>query len=183
MQNLSRGAAQAGAAIDIARQLESAMEALGATGKGLHEKASSVEGKLPAALIKKLRFIASVRNKIVHEDDLLSDDDFSAFAESGKQAVEELEKAIAGGKAAKPRPKSKRRKEAPPRPDATATEGVMVRAGRTIRLGGLVFLGGVAFVFLLMVLGTDGPGLWIGAFGLYFLLGWQVLRKSRRAAS
>lgn len=182
MQNLSKGAAQAGVAIDIARQLETTLEAFGARGKGLHEKTSSVEGKLPEALVKKLRFIASVRNKIVHEDDLMPDDDFSAFAESGQQAMEDLKDAIAKCKSGDLRPKSKARKKASPRPAPTSTDGLMARTGRAIRLGGLVFLGGIAIVFLLMVLGSDGPRLWGGAFVTYFLLGGYFLRKNRRAS-
>lgn len=41
----------------------------GAEGKGLHEKISSIEGCIPNDLIKKLRKIASIRNKQVHSDD------------------------------------------------------------------------------------------------------------------
>lgn len=183
MQNLSRGAAQAGVAIDISRRIETALEAAGATGKGLHEKTGSIEGRLPPALVRKLRFIASVRNKIVHEDEVLPEEDFSAFAESGRLAMEELEKAMAGGKAGKPRPKSKPRgNKAAPRPAPPAAEAMVVQAGRTARRGGMAFLGGAALVFLLMVLGGDGPELWAGAFAIYFLLGWHYLRRSRRAA-
>lgn len=40
-----------------------------AVGKGLHEKTTSVEHQLDAATVKKLRFIASVRNRLMHEDD------------------------------------------------------------------------------------------------------------------
>jgi hypothetical protein len=182
LQNLSRGAAQAGVAIDISRRIETALEAAGATGKGLHEKASSIEGRLPPGLVRKLRFIASVRNKIVHEDEVLPEEDFSAFAESGRLAMEELERAMAGGKGGKPRPKSKPRGKAAPRPAPPAAEAMVVQAGRTARRGGMAFLGGAALVFLLMVLGGDGPELWAGAFAIYFLLGWHYLRRTRRAA-
>ena len=51
------------------KRLEKMLEArLGASGRGLHEKTSSVEGKLTPGLVKRLRFIATVRNKLVHED-------------------------------------------------------------------------------------------------------------------
>ena len=55
-------------AITRTKALESLLEqALGATGKGLHEKVTSVQDRLPPPLVKKLRFVATVRNKIVHE--------------------------------------------------------------------------------------------------------------------
>lgn len=180
LQNLSKAAAQAGIAIDIARRLESALGALGATGKGLHEKTSSVSAKLPAALVEKLRFIASVRNKIAHEDALLPDEDFSAFEQSGRQAIEELAAASAG---AKPGAKAKPRKKAKPGPrPAAARDEMPASAGILVRQGVLAFFAGIVLVFLLMILGGEGPGLWGGAFAIYFLLGSLVLRKSRRAA-
>lgn len=39
-----------------------------AVGKGLHEKTTSVERQLSAPVVRQLRFIASVRNKLMHED-------------------------------------------------------------------------------------------------------------------
>lgn len=183
MQNLSKGAAQAGGAIDIARQLETVLESIGATGKGLHEKTSSVEATLPAALVRKLRFVASVRNKIVHEDELLPDDDFAEFLETGKLAIAELATTGAEGKARKPRAKGKTRKKSPPRPGSNAKDAGTLWSAPVLRQVGFAFLGGIALVFLLMVLGNDGPKLWIGAFLVYFALGGFVLRKIRRATT
>ena len=40
-----------------------------ADGKGLHQLISSCEERLPHDVIGKLRYIATIRNKIVHEDD------------------------------------------------------------------------------------------------------------------
>ncbi|PFG58770.1 hypothetical protein ATG66_0079 [Vibrio sp. ES.051] len=40
-----------------------------AEGKGLHQLINSCEERLPHDVIAKLRFIATVRNKVVHEDD------------------------------------------------------------------------------------------------------------------
>ncbi|OAN16942.1 hypothetical protein A3K86_08370 [Photobacterium jeanii] len=45
-----------------------------AEGKGLHQLISSCETRLPHEIIPKLRFIASVRNKVVHEDGYKLDD-------------------------------------------------------------------------------------------------------------
>ncbi|WP_413113083.1 DUF4145 domain-containing protein [Thaumasiovibrio sp. DFM-14] len=39
-----------------------------AEGKGLHQLISSCEERLPHELIPKLRYIATMRNKVVHED-------------------------------------------------------------------------------------------------------------------
>lgn len=51
------------------RAIEGFLGKLGATGKGLHEKATSIEKELDEQTIKKIRFIASIRNKAVHVDD------------------------------------------------------------------------------------------------------------------
>jgi len=40
----------------------------GAEGRGLHEKLSSVEGRIPQFIQKKIRYIATMRNKATHED-------------------------------------------------------------------------------------------------------------------
>jgi hypothetical protein len=60
-------------AIEIAvkecKKLESLLEQqFGATGRGLHEKVSSVGGRLPPELVKQIRYIATIRNNLVHED-------------------------------------------------------------------------------------------------------------------
>ncbi|PMH45440.1 DUF4145 domain-containing protein [Vibrio sp. 10N.286.49.B3] len=39
-----------------------------AEGKGLHQLITSCEGRLPHDVVGKLRFIATVRNKLLHED-------------------------------------------------------------------------------------------------------------------
>lgn len=55
--------------IKIAQNMETVLEEdYGATGKGLHEKASSVESQIPPDVMKKIRFIATIRNKAVHDD-------------------------------------------------------------------------------------------------------------------
>lgn len=183
MENLSKGTIQAGLAVDIARRLESALESLGATGKGLHEKVGSIEGKLPEALATKLRFIASVRNKIVHEDELLPDEDIAVFVETGKQAVEALGAIGAKGRPAKARSQANARKRAKPRRAPASKRQTLARTGEAIRLGGALLLAGLVLVFLLVLLGKDGSALWIGAFSIYFLLGGYFLKKLRQASA
>lgn len=38
-----------------------------ATGKGLHEKVTSVSSQLTPKLCKRLRFLATIRNRLIHE--------------------------------------------------------------------------------------------------------------------
>ena len=40
----------------------------GARGRGLHALVSSVEGQLPAKTVRKLRWVATLRNKVIHEE-------------------------------------------------------------------------------------------------------------------
>ena len=51
------------------RKLESLLRAhYHAEGKGLHQLITSCEERLPREVIGRLRFIATMRNKIVHEE-------------------------------------------------------------------------------------------------------------------
>jgi hypothetical protein len=78
-------------AITRVKALEALLEqALGATGKGLHEKVTSVQDRLAPPLVKKLRFIATVRNKIVHEADYQQIDDRDGFVRACDEAEAEL---------------------------------------------------------------------------------------------
>jgi len=56
--------------ISRVKKIESDLVKIGAEGRGLHEKLSSIESKLEEKLIKKIRFAASVRNKLIHDDDV-----------------------------------------------------------------------------------------------------------------
>ncbi len=55
-----------------------------AEGKGLHQLISSCEERLPHEVIKKLRFIATMRNKVVHEEGYKLEDK-SAFKATCKE--------------------------------------------------------------------------------------------------
>ncbi len=63
---------------------------LGAQGRGLHEKVTSVEHRLTSRLIGKLRFIASARNQLVHESVDWSDDDLEDFTRACDWARDEI---------------------------------------------------------------------------------------------
>jgi len=67
--------------IKVSKSLEAILERnFHASGRGLHEKISSVESQLPSNLISTLRFIATIRNKAVHENNfVLSDEEMRIF--------------------------------------------------------------------------------------------------------
>ncbi|WP_231365821.1 MULTISPECIES: hypothetical protein [unclassified Thioalkalivibrio] len=54
----------------VSKKLEKLLsEWYGAEGKGLHEKMTSVEGELDPQDVKAIRYIASVRNQVTHDED------------------------------------------------------------------------------------------------------------------
>lgn len=61
----------------------------GAVGRGLHTKLDSVEQRLPAALVKKLRWIATVRNNLAHTEGFAIED-IGEFSKSCDAAIAEL---------------------------------------------------------------------------------------------
>ncbi len=60
-----------------------------AEGRGLHQLISSCENRLPHNVIKKLRYIATVRNKLLHETDYQLDD-CEAFLDAYDECMKEL---------------------------------------------------------------------------------------------
>ncbi len=79
------------------KRLEKLLEdRFGASGRGLHEKTSSVEGKLPPELVKRLRFIATVRNKLVHEDAGNRIDDAKGYKKACDWAESEIKRLMKG---------------------------------------------------------------------------------------
>jgi len=77
------------------KNLEKLLEhGLGASGKGLHEKVSSVQDRLPRPLVKRLRYIASVRNKFIHEANSNRLDDPNGYKDACSRAEAELRSLI-----------------------------------------------------------------------------------------
>jgi hypothetical protein len=77
-------------AVTMARRLETLLvERFQADGRGLHEKLTSVEEDLPKALAKQIRYVASIRNSVVHEDGF-NISDLEAFVVSANAAIEQL---------------------------------------------------------------------------------------------
>ena len=116
--------------IDMAVQWSKRLEALlekgcGATGRGLHEKLDSVQDHLPGGLVRRLRFIATVRNKIVHEADYERIEDRAGFERACAAAEAELASAA-----------NTRRGAALPRqagPDIAPTPGALRPSRRGVR--------------------------------------------------
>lgn len=80
--------------IDIVVTQSKTLEALleqkfGATGRGLHEKLSSIEYQLETGLVKNIRWIATMRNKVVHENFQLTNQ--NDFLRSCQRALEGLQ--------------------------------------------------------------------------------------------
>jgi len=79
-------------AIKRCKKLEALLaEGFAAEGKGLHQKVTSVEGRLPPPLVKRLRFIATIRNKLVHDEDYERIDDPAGFRDACDAAERELQ--------------------------------------------------------------------------------------------
>ena len=62
-----------GKILDYTTQIESLLTKLGATGRGMHEKLDSIESKIELSMVKKIRWIATLRNKAVHEENFHTD--------------------------------------------------------------------------------------------------------------
>ena len=74
-----------------AKQIESILEEkFGARGKGLHTKTLSIQGHLGAALVKKIQYVATIRNKAMHEDDF-QEVPFDTWLRVKKQVLAALE--------------------------------------------------------------------------------------------
>lgn len=62
-------------AVQYSKRLESILEQrYCASGRGLHEKITSVETRLPSDVVRSLRWVATLRNKVVHEPDYKIED-------------------------------------------------------------------------------------------------------------
>lgn len=82
--------------LEISKRLEYLLETnYGAQGKGLHEKVTSVQTHLSPQLIKDIRKIATIRNKVVHEYNYNFSKDRGVFFQVGNKTIAQLEKANA----------------------------------------------------------------------------------------
>lgn len=66
----------------------------GATGKGLHEKISSVENQLTPEMVRNMRYLATIRNKLVHEYDFNAIPDRARFIKNFEGSSKELKQIL-----------------------------------------------------------------------------------------
>lgn len=77
--------------IKASKELEYFLETeFGAEGRGLHEKISSVSGVLTPQLVKDMRFLATIRNKLIHEVGFDTIPDRTAFIKVFERSVDTL---------------------------------------------------------------------------------------------
>ena len=81
-------------AIKTSKDLEHLLEQeWGAEGKGLHEKITWVQhssSPLPDDLMRRMRFLATVRNKLIHEVEFTKIENRSKFIETYERSKREL---------------------------------------------------------------------------------------------
>lgn len=74
------------------KKIESLLVEMGAEGQGLHKKVSSIEYLIDEKTVKSIRFIASVRNKLLHEDNFeMTSDLLYDFENACKNVINNLE--------------------------------------------------------------------------------------------
>jgi hypothetical protein len=158
--------------VESSKTLESMLERnFGASGRGLHEKIDSVASRLDSQVIRDLRYVATIRNKIVHEDATSAMDDRSRFTQTLQRAIDALSPPP---KAPRPTPSAKPEATSPEQPTpSTASE--FFAEFEQYRWLASVALGAVLFVvaalcklpFLVCLL-IGATGLFLGyAFGAY----------------
>jgi hypothetical protein len=82
-------------AIRSSKELEHILDTeLNSNGKGLHEKISSVESGLSNELVKNMRYLATIRNKLVHEHDFNQIPDRKRFIEKFDWSAKELKRVV-----------------------------------------------------------------------------------------
>ncbi|RLN58806.1 hypothetical protein BBJ28_00004418 [Nothophytophthora sp. Chile5] len=78
-------------AIETSKELEYVLEKeFGAFGGGLHEKVSSVESALPVPTMRSIRYIATLRNKLIHDREMRALPDRKQFIKKFDDSMEEL---------------------------------------------------------------------------------------------
>lgn len=78
--------------VQMAQTLEFILEQrYQATGKGLHEKLNSVEDEIPEQARKQIRFVATIRNKSVHENVELAQENLAGITKAYRLALAALD--------------------------------------------------------------------------------------------
>ena len=146
----------------LTKRLEGILErAFGASGRGLHEKVSSIADDLPDDVLRGIRYIATIRNKSVHEEDY-EIEDVPGFIVQCQSMINRLESLQKGYEQLSEPPVSPATicADAQSRPsfaDHTYIEEVRYRShrlGKTLMLS-LVALGAATFLW-----DTQKQGMW-----------------------
>ncbi|MDD5697573.1 MAG: hypothetical protein PHH77_03055 [Victivallaceae bacterium] len=85
---------QLGEIVERSKRLEAQLRDSGAEGRGLHELITGVQDKLDPELLRKLRFIATIRNQAVHEPGFEPGEDFGHFIAACDETEPALRKII-----------------------------------------------------------------------------------------
>lgn len=89
--------------LGASKKLETLLASIGSEGRGLHEKCRSVEHLLPPDIVWSIRMVATIRNKLLHENGYELRD-IGDFLHQAGSAIDYLEKA------SKPEPAEPKRK-------------------------------------------------------------------------
>jgi|UPI00043F2FF7 hypothetical protein len=79
-------------AIELTKELEHVLqkEFNAVEGRGLHERVSFVEAQLPPVTVRSIRYLASVRNSLIHERNVRNLQDRAKFIARFESAMDEL---------------------------------------------------------------------------------------------
>lgn len=81
--------------IRSSKELEHLLDTeFGSNGKGLHEKISSVERHLTPQMVKNMRYLATIRNKLVHEHDFNAIPDRGRFIQNFEKSSKDLQEIL-----------------------------------------------------------------------------------------
>lgn len=80
--------------LGASKKLEALLSSIGSEGRGLHGKCGSVEHLLPPDIVWSIRMVATIRNKLLHEDGFQLRD-IGDFMHQAGSAIDYLEKASA----------------------------------------------------------------------------------------
>lgn len=77
--------------IEASKELEYLLEVeFNAHGQGLHEKVSSIGTAIPVPTIRSIRYVATLRNRLIHDREMRSLPDRPAFIKKFDDAMVEL---------------------------------------------------------------------------------------------
>ncbi|KAG7389721.1 hypothetical protein PHYBOEH_007378 [Phytophthora boehmeriae] len=78
-------------AIETSKELEYLLEKeFNAVGGGLHEKVSSIEESLPVPTVRSIRYVATLRNQLIHNRDMRALPDRQKFIQKFDDSMTEL---------------------------------------------------------------------------------------------